>query len=513
MARSQRRSTDSLILGALLALLLPAVIVLNLPPAGRLAITPDSIAYLTVAGQIAGGKGLSMPTFALFGHAAQAFTTWPPLFPLVLASGVAPIWLQALALGALGAVVFAMFAGTLRVNPVVAVLLAWSCALSMPLLVDASYVWSEVLALLMASLMLWSLAGLRESNAWWRWGLGMLACALSIYARYAMVLLVPGLMLAMWMAPLRARGRRVSLALLTPLAMVVLFAPLLVHNLLQGHHVTGAVRQAAGRSLATNLSDAVLAMASAFAVASPWVAVFVVAGLAALAVAALAWLARVRGVDRGMAEQPAEPAEPAAWLARLALVLALVYAAGMVLLRTLVHFDGLDTRLMSPAVYLLGLAICAGAVLHGRSPRHGVWERAVLALPFVALMALSLQRAAAQGDEAWHAWRSTGTPQWPRKPLLVYLNIQPISVPPVQGVVLSERPMMVQFLTGWTVRQIPPGPWSDAELRNIAAAARALLVSDRDSAELAARLRQQMPEATLKPMAGRQLLQWSPPGS
>ena len=509
MTRSPRRSIDSLILGALLALGLPAVIVLSLPPAGQLAISPDSIAYLAVAGQIAAGKGLSMPTFALFGHATQAFTTWPPLFPLVLASGVAPIWVQALALGALGLVGFVLFAGTLRLNPLAALLLAWACALSLPLLVDASYVWSEVLALLMAALMLWSLAGIHDSNAWWRWALGMLSCALSIYARYAMFLLVPGLMLALWRAPLQSRGRRLSLALLTPFAMAVLFAPLLMHNLLQGHHLTGAARQASGRGLAANLSDAVLAMASAFAVAPPWVTLFVVAALAALMVAALAWLVRLRGADGRVAEQPAEPA---AWLARLALVLALVYAAGMVLLRTLVHFDGLDTRLMSPAVYLLGVAICAGAVLHARSSRHRPWERAVLALPFVALMVLSLHRAAVQGDEAWHAWRETGTPEWPRKPLLVYLNIRPIHVPAVKGVVLSEGPMMVQFLTGWTVRQIPPGPWNDAELRHIATAARALLVSDRESAELAARLRQRMPQATLKPLAGRQLLQWSPPG-
>ncbi len=509
MPRPQRRSIDSLILGALLASLLPAVIVLSLPPTGSLAISPDSIAYLTVAGQIAAGKGLSMPTFALFGRATQAFTTWPPLFPLVLASGVAPIWVQALALGALGAVTFALFAGTLRVTPLAALLVAWACALSMPLLVDASYVWSEVLALLMAALMLWSLAGIDDSHAWWRWAMGMVSCALSIYARYAMFLLVPGLMLALWMAPLQARARRLGLVLLTPVVMAVLFTPLLVHNLVQGHHFTGAARLASGRGLASNLSDAVMAVTSAFAVARPWVTLFVVASVAALVVAVLAWLVRLRGADAGMADKPVDAA---AWLARLTLVLALVYAAGMVLLRSVVRFDGLDTRLMSPAVYLLGVAICASAVAHARSPRHAAWERAVLILPFTMLMALSLHRAAVQGDEAWHAWRRTGAPEWPRKPLLVYLNIRPISVPPVHGVVLSERPMMVQFLTGWTVRQIPPGPWSDAELGDIATAARALLVSDRDSAELAARLRQRLPRASLRPLAGRQLLQWSAPG-
>jgi hypothetical protein len=293
-ATPRTASIESVILGAALALLLPAVIVLSLPAAGRLAISPDSIAYLTVAGQLAAGKGLSMPTFALFGKASASFTTWPPLFPLLLATGLPPIWIQAAALGTLGAVVFLMFATTLRVNALAAVLLAWACALSLPLLVDATYVWSEVLALALAASMLWSLAGIAETKAWRRWALGVVSCALAIYARYAMALLVPGLMLALCMAPLESRARRLRLALLTPLAVAVLFAPLLLHNLLQSHQLTGAARAMSGRGLAADLSDAVLATASAFAVTRPWTAVFVLAVVAVLAVTGLAALGRMR---------------------------------------------------------------------------------------------------------------------------------------------------------------------------------------------------------------------------
>lgn len=507
-ATPRAASIDSVILGAALALLLPAMAVLSLPAAGRLAISPDSIAYLTVAGQVAAGKGLSMPTFALFGKASASLTTWPPLFPLLLATGLPPIWIQAAALGMLATVVFLMFATTLRLNALPAVLLAWACALSLPLLVDATYVWSEVLALALAASMLWSLAGIDETNAWRRWALGVVSCALAIYARYAMALLVPGLMLALCMAPLESRARRLRLALLTPLAVAVLFAPLLLHNLLRSHELTGAARAVSGRGLAANLSDAVLAVASAFAVAPPWTAVFVLAVVAALVVGGVALLGRVRGAPRA---DGGERADPASWLARLALVLALVYAAGMVVLRTLVHFDGLDTRLLSPAVFLLGVALCAALVANARSAAHRPWERWVLALPFMVLLGLSLHRAATQGDAAWHAWRETGTPDWPRKPLLVYLNIRPVSVPAVEGVVLSERPMMVRFLTGWDVRQIPRGPWSDAQLRQIAAAARGLLVSDPESAALAAGLRRIMPQATSSVVAGRQLLRWTQP--
>ncbi|WP_156003919.1 hypothetical protein [Thiomonas sp. FB-6] len=222
----------------------------------------------------------------------------------------------------------------------------------------------------------------------------------------------------------------------------------------------------------------------------------------------MALLGRVRGAPRADA---GERADPAAWLARLALVLALVYAAGMVVLRTLVHFDRLDTRLMSPAVFLLGVAICAALVANVRSPRHGALERTVLAVPFVVLLVLSLGRAVGKGDAAWHAWRQSRSPDWPMNTLLVYQNIRPVSVPAVEGVVLCQRPMMVQFLTGWQVRQIPPGPWSDARLRQIAAAARGLLVSDAESAALAAGLRRMMPQASSSTVAGRQLLRWTPP--
>jgi hypothetical protein len=508
MRATHRTSTESVILGFLLALGLPAVIVLSLPAAGRLAISPDSISYLTVAGQIAAGKGLSMPTFALFGNATGSFTTWPPLFPLVLASGISPIWIQAAALGSLGAVVFLLFATSLRVNAVVSLLLAWACALSMPLLVDATYVWSEVLALAMTALMLWTFAGIGSSGTWWRWALGVVFCGLAIYARYAMALLVPGLMLALLLAPLDRLAQRLQLALLTPVAVGAMFAPLLWHNLARSHQLTGAARAVAHRGLLANLSDAVLGTASAFASTPLWKAVFVLALVAVLVVAGGALLARLRATGDRFADAPADPA---VWVARLTLVLALVYAAGMVALRTLVHFDRLDTRLMSPAVFLLGMSLCTSLVAHARSPRHSALERAVLALPFAVLMALSLHQAAAQGDLAWHAWRERGSPAWPMNSLFVYNNIQAVDAPRVDGLVLCDRPMMVQFLTAWQARQIPPGPWTDAGLRHIASAARALLVNDRESFELAARLRALLPQATMRQVAGGQLLQWTPP--
>ncbi len=499
---------ETLTLGVLLAWLLPAFIVMILPPAGTLAVSPDSISYLAVARDIASGKGPSLPTFALFGPATQALTTWPPLFPLLLASGLPPIALQALLLGGLSAVVFLTFATSLRVPALASVLLAWACALSMPLLVDATYVWSEVLALLMVALALWSLAGIDDANAGWRWAGGVVCLALAAYARYAMLLLVPALMLALLSAPLSRIARRIRLALLTPVAMTAMFLPLLLHNLLRSHHLTGAARGASGRGLAANLGDALLTTTSSFAVSRPAQALFVLAVLAALAVALLAVLDRLRRQRRA---DSADAPQAVAWVARLAWTLALVYLAGMVVLRTLVHFDRLDTRLMSPAVYLLGTGICAALVGLARSPRHRPWERAALALPLAMLLVLSLHRAATQGDRAWHAWRAWGSPEWPINSLLVYTNIRRLQAPAVHGVVLCNRPLLVQFLTGWDVRAIPPGPWSEAELRRIGSAAQALLLGDRRSNRLAADLRQLWPQATTRPMIGAHMLQWSGP--
>ncbi len=78
-----------------------------------------------------------------------------------------------------------------------------------------------------------------------------------------------------------------------------------------------------------------------------------------------------------------------------------------------------------------------------------------------------------------------------------------LDAPALRGVLLCVRPLLLQFQPGWDVRRIPSPPWTDAPLRRIAAAARALPADDRPSEQLAARLRRLLPRTSMHVLVGR----------
>lgn len=197
------------------------------------------------------------------------------------------------------------------------------------------------------------------------------------------------------------------------------------------------------------------------------------------------------------------------WLVRLSLVLASSYMAGMIVLRTTFNFDRLDTRLMSPAVYLLDVALCAILILiWTRFSHQKRLVRLVLISPFAVLIALSVHNSIVQGTQAWKDWRATGSPYWHMNSLLVYANIQPLSTPKIQGIVLCERPLMIKFITGWDARQIPDGPWSDSDLKRIAFSSNAVLVNGPSSRKLAQHIKSLVGHSVELTVMETQLLYW-----
>ncbi|MBI3222262.1 MAG: hypothetical protein HYZ46_04140 [Nitrosomonadales bacterium] len=493
--------------GTIASFLIPAIIIAMFPANGQLANSPDSLFYLAVAQQIASGMGLTTPNFSLFdNNQLGAFTTWPPLFPFILASGVAPLWIQAMTLGALGAVTFLIFNFTSGRGVFLSMLAGLVCSLSMPLLVDATYVWSEILAILLIGLMVFSLSRISDSNFRRPWTMAVVFVALAIYARYAMFILVPGMMIALLLAPL-SRALRIKLSLLTPLGVSLLVTPLILHNYFSSKFISGTQRMPSALDIYSNLSDAFLNTTSAFTfeVGSAWNTIFVLCLFAVVGVA----IYSIKSMNQEETGVHANSSSAPSWLVRLSLVLASSYMVGMIALRTTFNFDRLDTRLMSPAVYLLDVALCAVLILiWTRFSHQKRWERLVLISPFAMLIALSIHNSIVQGAQAWKDWRATGSPYWHMNSLLVYTNIQPLSTPKIQGIVLCERPLTVKFITGWEARQIPDEPWSDSDLKRIASSSTAVLVNSPSSRKLAQRIKPLVEHSVELTVMKAQLLYW-----
>ncbi len=138
----------TLLLSAVLGAIAAGVAALAGDP--RLAITPDSVAYLNAAENLRRGLGFVLTITPLSSPSSMIpFATWPPFYPLLLsaAGGIAgdPVtaarWVQILSVGLLALPIGWLtyrIAGPRFVLPVLVF-----CAILRPLLMTSSFVWSE----------------------------------------------------------------------------------------------------------------------------------------------------------------------------------------------------------------------------------------------------------------------------------------------------------------------------------------------------------------------------------
>ena len=505
--RSQKLS---FLFGFVAAVLVVASIVLFIPRAGQPAYTPDSIYYILVSRAIDSGHGVNIFNYSLFDPHFVAYSTWPPLYPLLLASGLPPMFIQMALLGCIAGLVFLLLVLSTRIHKLTAFVLAVVVVVPWPMLMDATYVWSEVFALLWVFLGVAALAGIGHGESmrrrvWFYWVLAVLALSLAVYTRYAALVFLPGLMLALLRAPLSNRHRW-GMVIATPFLAGLFIAPLLVRNLMVSGHLSGAVRAASEATSADLFSSVGLYVGWVFGGEAWQHGAFVVCVLALILVGFVYQIDRRRSKSFGN-----DVDTKAVWLAWIATSFAVAYVVGIVTLRAWKNFD-LSTRMVSPVASLLLLALVAWAVVIWRGTPV-LWQRIVLAVPFAALLGLSASTSWNMGWQAARNWRATGSPQWHMSSLLVYSNLYPVTVPKLDGVVLNRRPALMAFRTGWDFRHIPSGPWPHEQLVRIAASARAILIDSRESKQLARQLQHVAPGARLIKVGGAPILLWGKPQS
>lgn len=339
--------------------------------------TPDSMLYVDAARNFAKGRGLASNVFGLNQPGASLdaslpvpFTTYAPLYPIVIAGALrlgpeaAEAALLVAALGWLAVVLLGWALARRAWGGAAGRLAAALLVVSAPLHESGTAAWSETLAvaLLLASfLALPARAGERaggRARAWDRLALSGLCAGLAFASRYALLPVTALGLVAVLVRGARAGAWRRAIvdAAVWGVAALAPVAAVLAHNRL----ADGEWLPSAGPSqvsFATNLGAALRVLLGGAFTAHPSTAVGIVVAVALALATVLAWRrGTLRGLVRGRA------GVLVAW--------AVFYFAVLVVTRTLRDFDPIDGRLLLPcgvtaAIVAAGLVTRAVTVPRG----------------------------------------------------------------------------------------------------------------------------------------------------
>lgn len=342
-------------------------------------LSPDAIAYASIAESIRD-----------HGHVGYwlepQMSSWPPLYPLVLAagsfvSGAAVIDVgRVLNVGVQGAIV------------VVVALLAWRTVrsvwlrgvavavvmLAQPLLYVATKVWSEplfVLFVLLAALALSGVPGRRPRERLLAASALVIGAFLTRYAGFAFAAGAAGVLLA-WPRPDPSRAR-VTRALWFGVPVAAAAVALMVWNRARTGEVFGP-RWRPDEPFWHHAADAAAAIGQWFSLVDDTRGIVVVVGVVVLAAAlgALVVCWRSREVDVGVVPVLA--------------AFSVSYVGYMVWARTTSGFDPLSSRLMLPVLLPIVLVLLWLVERWAEAMAAGIGRRVVLALPALLLLPLVL---------------------------------------------------------------------------------------------------------------------------
>lgn len=240
--------------GYLLLAVVAAVLVASHTPVGA-ALSMDSLYYLSTAGNILEGNGITHSTHALSGSALQPTTLWPPLYPALVAAimwvanlvgtsdvgGIAVFNVIALIASMYLVVRIASLAASVQAGIVVAIAIAISPSIQ----IVFTYAWSEVLFIplcLAAYLSLQQyLTGDERVRKRWLYAMIVLL-GLATYTRYVGLAFFSSAALAMI---LYGRGdllQRLRTVTAVTVAYLAILAPMLLRNLVQAGSLSGGDR-------------------------------------------------------------------------------------------------------------------------------------------------------------------------------------------------------------------------------------------------------------------------------
>jgi hypothetical protein len=392
---------------------------------GGAATTPDSIAYIEAARNIAAGNGLSLPTFTLSSDTDfRQMTEWPPAYPALIATAIGLPGGPEENVRALSAALFSILAllffgylirETKIMSPWVALAGTIVALASGPVFSVYAYVWSETLFIPLIFLSFLLATNPARGRYRWRLVVATSAAVLAIYTRYIGVGLLPALVLSV---VLSGQDRRVSLkeAMGVATGSALTIAPLLWRNLEISGFLGGVARTPAQASLAENADALQIQLTMHFGSYGAWQLIVLGGGAVAMAAA----LVSTRSAPDDDDGSTAEPdgfglAHPLFWAAG--------YYGTLLFLASWKSFDPIDTRLVAPGVpFLVVSAVLLVAKVMGRQ-RLSRPTIAVVVAPILVWCGAHLVHGASVIERAQTQMSTKGAPQLEARPGAPYNNL------------------------------------------------------------------------------------------
>lgn len=439
----------------------------------------DSATYVSAAAGLLAGQG-----YLVF--SGYQLVEFPPFYPTVLAliglSGLPLVeigrWSSAVAFGLITFISGVWFAR--HTSHLSLTLLGQACVVfSVPLILVSTYVWSEPLLILLSLLAVVQMEIYLESGRFRHLALCTVLAALATVTRYA------GVTVILTGAVLLLSRRNVGFArnLVSAIAFGAIAATLtaawlarnyiLFHSLAPGRGLSSyPLTYNVGRTFAAvaywfvpfgsaiwhNIREPLLAFLSSTAAGR--LAVALLAGGTALVVALVTWLGvRYRAILHQLGAHKLAPA----------VAFIVIYVAYLVLAASVIRFEAIGTRLLSPIFVPIILLIVWAVDAAQRLLADGRRPRALQLVPMIALavwLLLPLGAASLTISQAVQEGAGPGTAnsRWADSETMSYLREHPI-----EGAQLySDRADYVYLLAGQRSKWLPSGKTLAESLSDLA---------------------------------------------
>lgn len=450
--------------------IMAALLVLSHTPVGA-ALSMDSLFYLSSAGNLLQGNGITYDSYALSGNAYEPLTLWPPLYPIVVA-GVT--WLAGVAgISVVSGISFFNFLALLltlglvfrisnrTASTTAGAIAAIAVALSPSIQIAHTYAWSEVLFIplcLAAYFFLQDHLSKNSRRPVLSLALAVVLLGLATYTRYVGVIFfaTTGLILILY-----GRGRpleRLRIAAVAGAAYLAILAPMFIRNLLVSGALTGGDRGIPAWSLLADLKTlSWYSYLELLNLPMLWALVILL-----ISIGSISWLLLRKG---GTTERTRSSFDKSS--IALPFLLAGCYLAFLLVSRSMQTID-LDSRMLSVAMPFVFIGLVN--TYQWLSVRAG---RLLAVLPFLLPLFAFSANAVYTHSNIVNGWRELGEPgpvlglsyrSITGRQTLALRRISEHFSPAPGDLVLTDirRPIIVDYIfTEADVRRLPGEPSAD----------------------------------------------------
>lgn len=399
------------------------VMVLGLAPHGA-ATTDDSLYYINAAENLVSGRGLVQLNFDLTPVDYRPFTTWPPLYPLILSmlmstgnsAEAAAKYLNMIMLG-ISVIIFLMLSKRIT-GGIIAVILAVVFLLQTPILTVFTYCWSESLFIpLVLSVYLFGIKFMDSSKAFgsekslhWLF-LSVISLVLACYTRYIGLAFLPMLICMIVLAEKNSWTKAIMYACLATLVTVVSLLHMFIRNLAYTGYVSGAQRGIPENHLLADgamLAKQLMVNLAGFHALVAVIFSLLLTALCIFLIFRFSMHRRLNNRAERIAVHAREMLLPLGWV--------FSYCFALVILRSVQKID-IDTRMISVVIPFLLLALIAIA-----KQITVLAPKSVALAPFVFLLSMQVVHGIITYNSAIKSWREESSPNFISSGTDVYTN-------------------------------------------------------------------------------------------